>query len=76
MEIYMARTKRNKPHKKLDSQQQKFADRNKYKHGVHTKSNIYELEFTQSAKKEEKRLKHKRQRKDNKERIQEQTLEQ
>lgn len=65
----MSRTKRNKPFKKLTPQEQKFAERNKYKHGAHTKANIYELEFTQSGKREEKDLKHKKQRDSSKKEI-------
>jgi hypothetical protein len=71
----MARTKRAKPFKNLTNKEKKFVERNKYKHGVLTKANIYELEFTQSAKKEEKDIKHKKQRNFSKKEIKDQTQE-
>jgi hypothetical protein len=55
----MSRTQRNKPHGKLSEKEQKYVEKGKYKHGVHTKQNPYELEHSQSAKREEKRRKHK-----------------
>lgn len=63
----MSHTLRNKPHKKLKPSEEKFVERNKFKHGVQTKRNIYELEYSQSAKKESKKRKHKIQRKQEKE---------
>lgn len=67
----MSHTRRNKPHKKLDKKEEKFVERNKFKHGVHTKVNILELEFSQNAKKEAKKIKHKKQRVDSKKVIKE-----
>jgi hypothetical protein len=69
----MSRTQRNIPEgKKLSDKEEKFAKRNKLKHGVHTKMNPNELEFSQSAKREAKKLKHHKQRHDAAEEIVEQ----
>lgn len=54
----MSRTKRNVPEGILSEKEKKYAKKNKLKHGVHTKMNPNELEFSQAAKREAKKLKH------------------
>jgi hypothetical protein len=59
----MSNTKRNKPQKKLDSKEEKLADKNKFKHGLESKRTFTEdLEFSQSGKKEAKKEVHKKER--------------
>lgn len=69
----MSHTKRNKPNKKLDEKEEKLVKKGKYHHGVHTKMNPKELEFSEAAKKEAKKLKHKKQRRVSKKTIDEGT---
>ena len=68
----MSRTKRNVPLKNLSEKEKKLVEKNKYHHPVQIKSSGYEVEFSQNAKKEAKKEKHRKQRHETDKEIKEQ----
>lgn len=69
----MSRTKRNIPDRKLSEKEKKLAEKNKLKHGLESKTTVYDdPNFSQSAKKEAKREKHRKQRHDSEVEIEDQ----
>jgi hypothetical protein len=59
----MSHTKRNKPLKQLTAKEEKLVKKNKFKHGLDSKTTVYEdPNFSQSGKKEAKKEKHHKQR--------------
>jgi hypothetical protein len=68
----MSRTKRNIPLKKLTKKEKELVEKGKYKHAVNIKGEPEE-KFSDSAKREAKKEKHRKQRKETIKEIEDQT---